>query len=59
MNIIFMGSRIVGPYAAWDIVEVRAAEFGQEPSYLRALAKAASLDREQPRERGATARSES
>jgi ribose 5-phosphate isomerase B len=47
MNIICMGGRTIGPYAAWDILEAfLAAEFSQEPRHLRRLAKVASLEPE-------------
>jgi ribose 5-phosphate isomerase B len=60
MNIICMGGRTIGPYAAWDILEAfLVAEFSQAPRHLRRLAKVASLDKERTREPGATARSES
>jgi ribose 5-phosphate isomerase B len=45
MNVICMGGRTVGPYAAWDILEAfLAAEFSQAPRHLRRLAKVASLE---------------
>jgi ribose 5-phosphate isomerase B len=45
MNIICMGGRTLGPFAAWDILEgYLAAEFSQEPRHLRRLAKVASLE---------------
>jgi len=45
MNIICMGGRTIGPYAAWDILEAfLAAEFSQAPRHLRRLAKVASLE---------------
>jgi ribose 5-phosphate isomerase B len=47
MNIICMGGRTTGPYAAWDILEAfLAAEFSQAPRHLRRLAKVASLEPE-------------
>jgi ribose 5-phosphate isomerase B len=60
MNIICMGGRTMGAYAAWDILEAfLAAEFSQAPRHLRRLAKVAALERERTGERGATASSES
>jgi ribose 5-phosphate isomerase B len=60
MNIICMGGRTMGAYAAWDILEAfLAAEFSQAPRHLRRLAKVAALEREKTGERGATASSES
>jgi len=45
MNIICMGGRTIGPYAAWDILEqFLAAEFSQAPRHLRRLGKVASLE---------------
>jgi len=45
MNIICMGGRIVGPAAAWDLVEAfLAAEFSQAERHLRRLGKVASLE---------------
>ena len=45
MNIICMGGRTLGPFAAWDILEAYlAAEYSQEPRHLRRLAKVASLE---------------
>ena len=53
MNIICMGGRTIGPYAAWDILEAfLAAEFSQAPRHLRRLAKVASLEPEVISERG-------
>ena len=47
MNIICVGGRTLGPYAAWDILEAfLAAEFSQEPRHLRRLAKVAALEPE-------------
>jgi ribose 5-phosphate isomerase B len=46
MNIICMGGRTLGPFAAWDILEAfLAAEFSQEPRHLRRLAKVAALEK--------------
>jgi ribose 5-phosphate isomerase B len=45
MNIICMGGRIVGPEAAWDLVEAfLAAEFSQAERHLRRLGKVAALE---------------
>jgi len=45
MNIICMGGRTIGPFAAWDILEAfLAAKFSQEPRHLRRLAKVAALE---------------
>jgi ribose 5-phosphate isomerase B len=53
MNIICMGGRTIGPYAAWDILKAfLAAEFSQAPRHLRRLAKVASLEPEVISERG-------
>ena len=47
MNIICMGGRTIGPYAAWDILETfLVAEFSQAPRHLRRLGKVASLEPE-------------
>ena len=47
MNIICMGGRTLGPFAAWDILEAYlAAEYSQEPRHLRRLAKVASLEKQ-------------
>jgi ribose 5-phosphate isomerase B len=52
MNIICMGGRTIGPYAAWDILEAYlAAEFSQAPRHLRRLGKVASLEAEVVSER--------
>jgi ribose 5-phosphate isomerase B len=60
MNIICMGGRTLGPYAAWDILEAfLAAEFSQAPRHLRRLAKVAAMETEKAAERGATAGSKS
>ena len=46
MNIICMGGRIIGPVAAWDLVETfLRAEFSQAERHLRRLGKVASLER--------------
>jgi ribose 5-phosphate isomerase B len=45
MNIICLGGRTIGPFAAWDILEAFLdAQFSQEPRHLRRLAKMASLE---------------
>jgi ribose 5-phosphate isomerase B len=45
MNVICMGGRTLGPFAAWDILEAfLAAKFSQEPRHLRRLAKVAALE---------------
>jgi ribose 5-phosphate isomerase B len=50
MNIICMGGRTIGSFAAWDILEAfLAAEFSQAPRHLRRLAKVASLEPEMAR----------
>jgi ribose 5-phosphate isomerase B len=47
MNIICLGGRTLGAYAAWDLLEAfLAAEFSQEPRHLRRLAEVASLEPE-------------
>ena len=47
MNIISMGGRTLGPFAAWDILEAfLAAKFSQFPRHLRRLAKVAALEPE-------------
>jgi ribose 5-phosphate isomerase B len=58
MNIICMGGRTIGPFAAWDILEAfLAAEFSQAPRHLRRLGKVAALEKELAGETGSTARS--
>ena len=53
MNIICMGGRTIGPYAAWDILEAfLAAEFSQASRHLRRLKKVASLEPEVTIEHG-------
>jgi ribose 5-phosphate isomerase B len=60
MNIICMGGRTIGPFAAWDILEAfLAAEFSQAPRHLRRLGKVASLELEAITERGVGARQKS
>lgn len=50
MNIICMGGRAIGSYAAWDILEAfLGAKFSQAPRHLRRLAKVASLEPEMAR----------
>jgi ribose 5-phosphate isomerase B len=47
MNIICMGGRTIGPFAAWDILEAfLAAEFSLAPRHLRRLGKVAALELE-------------
>jgi ribose 5-phosphate isomerase B len=59
MNIICMGGRTIGPYAAWDILEAfLAAEFSQASRHLRRLKKVASLEPEVTSERGVGAQRE-
>ena len=56
MNIICMGGRTLGPYAAWDILEqFLAAEFSQAPRHLRRLGKVAALEAAAAGERGVAA----
>jgi ribose 5-phosphate isomerase B len=60
MNIICMGGRTIGPFAAWDILEAfLAAEFSQAPRHLRRLGKVASLELEAFTERGIGAQQKS
>ena len=60
MNIICMGGRTIGPYAAWDILEAfLAAEFSVAPRHLRRLGKVASLELEAITERGVGAQQKS
>jgi len=60
MNIICMGVRTIGPFAAWDILEAfLAAEFSQAPRHLRRLGKVASLEMEAISERGIGAQQKS
>jgi ribose 5-phosphate isomerase B len=52
MNIICMGGRTIGPFAAWDILEAfLAAEFSLPPRHLRRLGKVAALELETINER--------
>jgi ribose 5-phosphate isomerase B len=47
MNVICMGGRTLGPFAAWDLLEAfLAAEFSQAPRHLRRLAKVAALEKQ-------------
>jgi ribose 5-phosphate isomerase B len=47
MNVICLGGRTIGPFAAWDLVEAfLAAKFSQEPRHLRRLSKVAALEPE-------------
>jgi ribose 5-phosphate isomerase B len=56
MNVICMGGRTLGPFAAWDILEAfLAAEFSQAPRHLRRLGKVAALEMEATSERGVAA----
>jgi ribose 5-phosphate isomerase B len=57
MNIICMGGRTIGPFAAWDILEAfLAATFSNAPRHLRRLEKVAALEAEASSERGIEAR---
>ena len=45
MNIICLGGRVIGPEAAWDLVETfLAAEFSQAERHLRRLGKVAQAE---------------
>ena len=60
MNIICMGGRTIGPFAAWDILEAfLAAKFSMDPRHLRRLGKVAALETEAISERGVGARQKS
>jgi len=60
MNIICMGGRTLGPYAAWDILEqFLTAEFSQAARHLRRLGKVASLEVAAVSERGVAAEGKS
>jgi ribose 5-phosphate isomerase B len=60
MNIICMGGRTIGPFAAWDILEAfLAAEFSQAPRHLRRLGKVAALETEVISGRGVGAQQKS
>jgi ribose 5-phosphate isomerase B len=46
MNIICLGARVLGPFAAWELVQAfLEAEFSQAERHLRRLSKVASLER--------------
>ena len=46
MNIICLGGRVTGSYAAWDYIQAFvAAEFSQEERHLRRLSKVAALEK--------------
>jgi ribose 5-phosphate isomerase B len=52
MNIICMGGRVTGPFAAWDRLEaVRAAAVRRAPRHLRRLGKVTALEPEEIGER--------
>lgn len=54
MNIICVGGRTIGSYAAWDVLEAFLnAQFSQEPRHLRRLAKVASLEEAPARRKSA------
>jgi ribose 5-phosphate isomerase B len=60
MNIICMGGRTIGPFAAWDILEAfLAAEFSLAPRHLRRLGKVAALEPEVVGEHGTPAQQKS
>jgi ribose 5-phosphate isomerase B len=60
MNIICMGGRTLGPFAAWDILEAfLAARFSEAPRHQRRLGKVASLEAEVIGERAAKAQAKS
>jgi len=45
MNIIALGGRVIGPEAAWDLVQAfLAAEFSQAERHLRRLSKVAQVE---------------
>jgi ribose 5-phosphate isomerase B len=45
MNMLCMGGRTIGSYAAWDLLEAfLAAQFGEAERYLRRLGKIAALE---------------
>jgi len=47
MNVICMGGRTIGSFAAWDVIEAfLAASYSQAPRHLRRLAKVAALEPE-------------
>jgi ribose 5-phosphate isomerase B len=46
MNIICVGGRIIGPEAAWDLIQAfLAAEYSTAERHLRRLAKVAALEK--------------
>lgn len=46
MNIICLGGRVTGSYAAWDYIQAFvAAEFSSEERHLRRLSKVAALEK--------------
>ena len=46
MNIMCLGGRVTGSYAAWDYIQAFVAtEFSQEERHLRRLSKVAALDK--------------
>jgi ribose 5-phosphate isomerase B len=46
LNILCLGGRVLGPEAAWDLVDAfLAARFSEEPRHLRRLRKVAELER--------------
>jgi len=46
MNIICLGGRVTGSYAAWDYIQAFvAAEFSQDERHLRRLSKVAALEK--------------
>jgi ribose 5-phosphate isomerase B len=45
MNVICLGARVLGPFAAWDLVEAfLAAKFSRAERHVRRLRKVASLE---------------
>jgi ribose 5-phosphate isomerase B len=60
MNIICMGGRTIGPFAAWDILEAfLAGKFSLAPRHLPRLAKEAALELETINERAVGTQSKS
>ena len=52
MNIICMGGRAIGTFAAWDLVQAHlGAKFSQAPRHLRRLGKVANLELENAEQR--------
>ena len=50
MNVLCMGSRVIGPELALDLVRIfLRAQFTGEPRHVRRLAKIDALEREKPR----------